>query len=67
MLTAQEVKPLLVHEDHPVRDAAINYFRGTWSRDDHIVPLILQAYRQPRNCWRLAHDTKQTAFSGSIK
>ncbi|MDP6468540.1 MAG: SEC-C metal-binding domain-containing protein [Pirellulaceae bacterium] len=46
MLTAQEVKPLLVHEDHPVRDAAINYFRGTWSQDVEVFALILQAYRQ---------------------
>lgn len=27
MLTASEVKPFLIHEDRPVRDAAIDYFK----------------------------------------
>jgi len=46
MLTPQEVKPLLLHEDQPVRKAAINYLRGSWSQDPQLVPMILQAYRQ---------------------
>ncbi len=52
MLTAQAVKPLLVHEDRPVRDAAVDYFKGSWSQDADLVPLILQAYRQygPEEC-----------------
>ncbi len=28
MLTASEVKPFLIHEDRPVRDAAIDYSKG---------------------------------------
>jgi hypothetical protein len=46
MLTPQEVRPLLVHEDRPVRYAALHYFKGTWSQDVQLVPLVLQAYRQ---------------------
>ena len=46
MLTASEVKPFLVHEDRPVRDAAVEYFKGSWSQDPDLVPLILRAYRQ---------------------
>ncbi len=45
MLTAKEVKPLLVHQDRTVRKAAVRYFHGTWSRDVELVPLILQAFR----------------------
>jgi hypothetical protein len=46
MLTPQAVKPLLVHEDRHVRNAAVDYFRGSWSQDTDLVPLALQAYRQ---------------------
>jgi hypothetical protein len=34
MLTPGDVKPFVVHEDLPVRDAALDYFRGTWSHGD---------------------------------
>jgi hypothetical protein len=52
MLTASEVKPFLIHEDRPVRDAAIDYFKGSWSEDPDLVPLILRAYRLygPEEC-----------------
>lgn len=52
MLTPGDVKPFLVHEDLPVRDAALDYFRGTWSEDPDLVPLMLQAYRRygPKEC-----------------
>ncbi len=43
MLTVLEVKPLLVHEDRPVRDAAVDYLKGSWSEDPDLVPLILRA------------------------
>jgi hypothetical protein len=46
MMTPREVKPFLVHEDRPVRDAAVGYFKGSWSEDPDLVPLALQAYRQ---------------------
>lgn len=52
MLLAPEVKPFLVHEDRPVRDAAVEYFKGSWSQDCELVPLVLRAYRQygPEEC-----------------
>ena len=52
MLTAPEAKPLLVHEDRPVRDAAVEYFKGSWLQDPDLVPLVLRAYRQfgPEEC-----------------
>jgi hypothetical protein len=43
MLSAEQVKPLLLHEDHPVRDLAVDYFRDGWSQDTALVPMILQA------------------------
>lgn len=46
MLTAEQVKPFLLHEDHPVRDMAADYFRDSWSQDTALVPMILQACRQ---------------------
>jgi hypothetical protein len=52
MLTALEVKPFLVHEDRPVRAAAVDYFKRSWSEDPDLVPLMLRAYRQygPEEC-----------------
>lgn len=46
MLTPQEVKPLLLHEDKLVRESAIEYLDRSWPDDPEIVPLLLQAYRQ---------------------
>jgi hypothetical protein len=46
MLTPQEVKPFLLHEDEPVRKAAVDYLRGSWSQDPQVVPMLLQAYHQ---------------------
>ena len=46
MLSAEEVKPLLLHEDSPVRDMAVDYFRDSWSQDPTLVPMILEACRR---------------------
>jgi hypothetical protein len=46
MLSAEQVKPLLLHEDRPVRDLAVDYFRSCWSQDTALAPMILRACRQ---------------------
>ena len=46
MLSPDRVKPLLRSEDPYVRDAAADYFAGSWSRDPELVPMILEAARQ---------------------
>ena len=46
MLSMEQVKPLLLHEDRPVRDLAVDYFRSSWSQDAALVPMILRACRQ---------------------
>jgi hypothetical protein len=46
MLTPEQVKPYLLHEDRPVRKAAVDYFEDTWPQDTALLPLILQACRQ---------------------
>ncbi len=46
MLSAEEVKPLLLHEDSPVRDMAVDYFHDSWSQDPTLVPMILEACRR---------------------
>jgi hypothetical protein len=38
MLSAEEIKPLLLHEDRPVRDAAADYLRDSWCQDTALVP-----------------------------
>jgi hypothetical protein len=48
VLTPDRIKPLLLHEDRFVRDAASEYFADFWSRDPDLVPLIVQAYRTHR-------------------
>ena len=44
MLTPEQVKPLLSHEDPRVRTVAFEYFGGSWSRDPEIAPLVLDAW-----------------------
>ena len=39
MLSADEVKPLLLHEDSPDRDMAVDYFHDSWSQDPTLVPM----------------------------
>ena len=43
MLSPQEVKPLLVHENRYVRRAAVEYFHGTCLRDVELLPLSLES------------------------
>ena len=43
MLNPEELKPYLLHEDAPVRNAVVEYFADRWYQDEAIVPLILQA------------------------
>ncbi len=43
MLSPEELKPYLLHEDEPVRNAGVEYFADTWYQDEGIVPMILQA------------------------
>lgn len=43
MLIADDLKPYLLHEDPPVRDAVIDYFADGWSQDPGLVPTVLQA------------------------
>lgn len=44
MLMPEEVKPLLIHEDRYIREAAIDFFRGGWSGDCAIVPLLVESH-----------------------
>ena len=46
MLSPDQVKPLLRHEDPYVRDAAADYFADSWSTDPEVAPMILEAARQ---------------------
>jgi hypothetical protein len=46
MLLPEQVKPLLLHEDSPVRDMAAEYFRQSWSQDVELVPLVYEACRR---------------------
>ena len=43
MLTADEIKPYLLHEDRPVREAASAYFADSFAQDETLVPTILRA------------------------
>lgn len=43
MLLPEQVKPLLLHEDFPVRDMAVEYFRQSWSQDAELLPLVYEA------------------------
>ena len=43
MLTADEIKSYLLHEDQPVRNVAVEYLADSWSQDATIVPRILKA------------------------
>jgi hypothetical protein len=42
MLTPEQVKPFLFPEDRFVREAVVEYFTDSWSRDPDIVPAVLQ-------------------------
>jgi hypothetical protein len=42
MLTAEQLKPFLFHEESHVRKAVVEYFSDSWSRDPEIVPAVLQ-------------------------
>ena len=44
MLSPEELKPYLLHEDKPVRNAVVEYFADRRHQDEEIVPMILQAY-----------------------
>ena len=46
MLSTEEVKPLLLHEDRPVRDAAADYLHSSWCQDTSLPPMILLACHQ---------------------
>ncbi|NQU21302.1 MAG: SEC-C domain-containing protein [Candidatus Nealsonbacteria bacterium] len=46
MLFAEEVRPLLLHEDRPVRDAAADYLHSSWCQDTSLAPMILRACHQ---------------------
>lgn len=43
MLNPKDLKPYLLHEDEPVRNAVVEYFADRWYQDEGIVPMILQA------------------------
>ena len=43
MLDPEELKPYLLHEDEPVRNAVVEYFADRRYQDEEIVPMILQA------------------------
>ncbi|GIK11193.1 MAG: hypothetical protein BroJett001_32590 [Chloroflexota bacterium] len=46
MLTAEALKPLLLHSDGYVRDTVVRCLRDAWSRDVELVPTILAACRR---------------------
>ena len=43
MLTGETLKPYLLHEDFWVRRAVAQYFYEGWSRDEGLIPMILDA------------------------
>jgi hypothetical protein len=43
VLTPDRIKPYLYHDDRYIRDAAVEYFAESWSRDLDLVPMILDA------------------------
>lgn len=43
MLSPDELKPYLLHEDLDVREAVASYFSGCYYQDDTLVPTILEA------------------------
>ena len=43
LLTPDQIKPFLLHEDPEVREAAVEYFGDCWSRDTDILPMVLEA------------------------
>lgn len=49
MLSADQIKPHLLHEDRSVREAVVDYFRDSWLQDVDLVPLILQSCRRYGN------------------
>ena len=57
MLTPDQIKPFLLHEDPEVREAAVAYFGDCWSRDPDLVPLVLEA------CDRFGTEGDVRAFS----
>ncbi len=46
MLTPYKLKPYLLERDALVEDAVRRYFVAGWSRDEDIVPLLLEAARR---------------------
>lgn len=46
MLTAEALKPLLLHSDGYVRDTVVRCLRDAWARDVELVPTILAACRR---------------------
>jgi hypothetical protein len=43
VLTPDRIKPYLLHEDRFIRDAAVEYFSDSWSRDPDLIPMLLDA------------------------
>jgi hypothetical protein len=43
MIEAAQLKPFLLHEDSYVRDAVAHYFAHSWSQDEDLIPLMLEA------------------------
>lgn len=73
MLSPEEVKPLLVHEDRYIREAAMEYFRDSYSRDPEILPLLLKSHeRFGSPTWRRSlidgyrFSCDEAAFEGVI-
>jgi hypothetical protein len=44
VLTADRIKPLLLHEDRTIRAAAAQYVGDGWARDPDLVPMTLEAW-----------------------
>jgi len=61
MLTADILKPHLLHEDREIRNAVVEYFVDSWSQDAEILPMILTA------CDRYGHIQSLSLLSRSYR
>jgi hypothetical protein len=46
MLGAKDLKPHVLHADVLVREAVVEWFEKSWSRDPELIPLVLEAARR---------------------
>ncbi len=45
-LTAEQLKPSILHADQDVREAVVSYFADSFTADDSILPMVIEAIEQ---------------------